>query len=116
MYLTNTDEAPESVAARYDGGAGIETMIAEWKNEWGIAETPSWHFRANYAALLIKMLSFNLLRRFVRFAAPKLVIWRADWVRRALLCVAGLLVRSGRWTSIAVMPTTALYAITRPRE
>jgi|GEM_PF-502502 len=85
MYLTNSDEAPESVAARYDGRAGIETMIAEWKNEWGIAETPSWHFRANYAALLIKMLSFNLLRRFVRFAAPQLVIWRADWVSRTAL-------------------------------
>jgi len=51
------------------------------------------------------MLSFNLLRRFVRFATPN-----------ALLCVASLLVRSGQRTSIAVMPTTALYAITRPRE
>ena len=116
MYVTNSDEAPEAVAARYDGRAGIETMIAEWKNQWGIAETPSWHFNANHATLLLKMLAFNLLRRFVRAVAPQVVVWRADWVRRAFLCVAGILARSGRRTSILVMPGTALYAIGGRRE
>ncbi len=116
MYVTNSDEAPEAVAARYDGRAGIETMIAEWKNQWGIAETPSWHFNANHATLLLKMLAFNLLRRFVRAVAPEVVVWRADWVRRAFLCVAGILARSGRRTSVLVMPSTALYAIGGRRE
>lgn len=116
MYVTNSSEAPEAVAARYDGRAGIETMIAEWKNPWGIAETPSWHFNANHATLVLKMLSFNLLRRFVRAVAPQVIVWRTEWVRRAFLCVAGILVRSGRRTSVLVMPSTALYAIGGRRE
>ncbi len=116
IYLTNSDEPALAVAARYDGRAGIEPLIAEWKNGWGIGEAPCWSFLANHAALVLKMLAHNLLRRFVRARAPALLRWRVDWVRRALVCLPGQLVRSGRRWSIRVMPTSHLITNARRRE
>ncbi len=101
VYLTSTDDLPEDVAKRYEGRAGIEPTIAEWKNGWGIGDMPCWSFKANHAAMLIKLLAHNLMRRFARRVAPRLARarWRIDWLRRALINVAGKLVRSGRrWT------------------
>lgn len=116
IYLTNSDEPAEDVAARYDGRAGIEPLIAEWKNGWGIDQVPCWGFHANHAALLIKMLAHNLLRRFVRVRAPELLRWRVEWIRRALVRVPGQLVRSGRQWSLRVMPTSRLVSNSRRRE
>lgn len=101
VYLTNTAEPAADVAKRYQGRAGIEPTIAEWKNGWGIGDMPCWGFDANHAAMLIKLLAHNLMRRFARAVAPRLARarWRIDWLRRALINVAGKLVRTGRqWT------------------
>lgn len=116
IYLTNSDEPAEDVAARYEGRAGIEPLIAEWKHGWGIDQAPCWGFDANHAALLIKMLAHNLLRRFVRVRAPELLRWRVEWIRRAIVRVAGQLVRSGRSWSVRVMPTSRLVSNGRRRE
>jgi hypothetical protein len=43
-----------------------------------------------------KLLTHNLLRRCVLATAPALSPWRAPWLRRALLVVAGRFVRHGR--------------------
>jgi hypothetical protein len=64
-----------------------------------IGEVPSRGFDANHATLRLKLLTHNLLRRYVLRVAPALQRWRAPWLRRALLAVPGRLVRSGRrWT------------------
>lgn len=116
LFLSNSPERPEEIAARYEGRAGIEPLIAEWKNGWGIDSVPCFEFEANHAALLLKMLAHNLLRRFVRALAPELIRWRVTWVRHALICVAGQLVRSGRRWLVRVMRPTKLLEVVRRRE
>lgn len=100
VFITNERrEAPEDVARRYDLRAGVEPLIGELKNGFGMGKVPSQVFTANHAAMLLKLVAYNLLRRFVRAVCPALTSWRAAWVRRVLVNVPGLLLRSGRsWT------------------
>ena len=97
-YLTNSDEDALDLSHRYEDRAGIETLIAEWKGGWGIGDVPCWGFDANHAALLLKLFAHNLMRRFAAAVVPALATarWRIQWLRRALITVAGQLVRSGR--------------------
>lgn len=89
----------EDIVADYDGRAEIEPLIAELKNGVGIGKVPSQDFNANHAAFLIKLITHNLVRRFVSAVAPALQSWRLPWLWRLLLRVPGRLVRSGRrWT------------------
>jgi hypothetical protein len=97
VYLTNDWQTDaDEIAWRYDKRAGIEPLIAEWKNAWGIGKVSSESFWANAAALELKLLGHNLLRRYVFELAPKLRSWRTPWVRRALILVPGRLTKSGR--------------------
>ena len=109
-YLTNSNEPALDLARRYEDRAGIETLIAEWKGGWGIGDVPCWGFDANHAALLLKFLAHNLMRRFAAAVAPTLATarWRIQWLRRALINVAGQLVRSGRQWMLRVPATSAL--------
>jgi hypothetical protein len=86
-YRTFADD----IIREYDDRAGIEPMIAELKNCWGIGKVPSQIFEANHAMLLIKLLTANLVRRYILAKAPELSSWRVDWIRRVLFCVPGLL-------------------------
>jgi hypothetical protein len=97
-YLTNSIDDALALSRRYEDRAGIETLIAEWKGGWGIGEHPCWGFDANHAAMLLKMLAHNLVRRFAASVVPVLADarWRIQWLRRALVTVAGQLVKSGR--------------------
>lgn len=38
IYLTNLPDRLEDLARRYEERAGIEPLIAQWKNGWGIAD------------------------------------------------------------------------------
>jgi hypothetical protein len=100
VFITNAKhERPEDIARRYDLRAGIEPLIAELKNGFGMGKVPSQVFEANHAAMLLKVLAYNLLRRFLTTLCPALVSWRAAWARRVLVNVPGLLLQSGRsWT------------------
>jgi hypothetical protein len=110
VYLTNSAEAAEDVAERYEHRAGIEPLIAEWKNGWGIGDMPCWGFVANHAAMLLKLLAHNLMRRFAQSVSARLANarWRIDWVRRALINVAGKLVQTGRRWRLLVPKTSEL--------
>jgi hypothetical protein len=110
VYLTNAAEPAEDVAERYEHRAGIEPLIAEWKNGWGIGDMPCWGFNANHAAMLLKLLAHNLMRRFASAVASRLARarWRIDWIRRALINVAGKLVRTGRRWSLLVPEASEL--------
>jgi hypothetical protein len=105
VFLTNDvhDDADE-LAYDYDGRAGIEPLIAELKGAWGIGKVPSASFEANHAALLIKLLTHNLLRRYVQATAPSLASWRATWIRRALIVVPGRFGRHGRSPRLRLAP------------
>ncbi|WP_438020314.1 IS1380 family transposase [Sorangium sp. So ce315] len=103
VFLTNEPvEAPADVAARYDLRAGIEPLIGDLKHGWGCGRVPSQSFNANHAALLLKLLTANLMRRYVLDHVPHLASWRTPWLRRALILVPGRLARSARGTKLHV--------------
>jgi hypothetical protein len=110
VFLTNDPFIdPADVPFEYNGRASIEPLIGELKSAWAIGKVPSETFVANHAMFLLKLLSHNLLRRFVRHTRlPYLQTWRASWIRRVLLCVPGRLVRSGRRWSLRLPPASPL--------
>jgi hypothetical protein len=105
VYITNDWDADiDAIGFEYNGRAEIEPAIAELKNGWGIGKIPSQLFVANQALFMLKLLAHNLMRRFVRWAAPELAKWRVAWLRRALINIPGRLVRSGRQWTLRVQP------------
>jgi hypothetical protein len=103
VFITNDpNEDAEDIAREYDGRAGIEPRIAELKGGWGLGSFSSQDFNANHALFLVKLLGHNLLRRYVAAQASELSQWRVQWLRRALLCVPGRLIRSGRTLTLRV--------------
>ena len=114
VFLTNdpTIDAGD-VPFEYNGRAGIEPLIAELKQAWAFGKVPSETFLANHAMFLLKLLSHNLLRRFVlQTGLPHLQTWRASWVRRVLLYIPGRLLRSGRRWSLRLPPASPLLRLT----
>lgn len=104
-YITNDFETDSNeLAWEYNGRAEIEPAIGELKHGWGIGKIPSQLFCANHALFLLKLLAHNLMRRFVRWAAPELTSWRMPWIRRALINIPGRLLRSGRCWSLRTPP------------
>ena len=97
VYLTSDmDSDGDWLARDYEGRAGVEPLIGEWKHHLGIGAVPTDSLNANHAMLLLKLLTYNLLRRFVHRHAPGLDAWQLPWLRAAVVCVVGRLVRSGR--------------------
>ena len=110
IFLTSDrDIAAEDLAFEYNARAGIEPVIAELKNGWGLGKVPSQVFNANHAAMLIKLLSYNLMRRYAAATCPPaLHRWRSTWLRRALIWTPGRLVQSGRCWSLRLPPRSML--------
>lgn len=99
FYVTNDhDRDIDDLARVYDDRAGIEPLIAELKNGFGIGKASSSCFGANEVALLIKLLAYNLMRRWVSAELPAIASWRSSWIRRAAILIPARLLRSGgRW-------------------
>lgn len=109
-FITNDPATdPDDLARNYEDRAGIEPLIAEFKHDLGIGKIPTDDFDANHAMLLLKLLTHNLVCRFVEHFAPQLRTWRLPWLRRALFCVPGRLVRSGHRTSLRLPPLSHLH-------
>lgn len=110
VFLTNDrDIAAEDLAFEYNARAGIEPVIGELKSAWGLGKVPSQIFEADHAAMLIKLLAYNLMRRYaVASCPPELHGWRSSWLRRALIWTPGRLVRSGRQWSLRLPPSSML--------
>jgi hypothetical protein len=110
-FITNiVGEPADELARRYNDRAGIEPLIGELKHDWGIGKVPSQLFLANHAAFLLKLLAYNLMRRYVAANFAVVLAWRAAWLRRALVAVPGRLIRSGRRRSIRLPPRSLLLA------
>ena len=70
-FLTNDMHGDaDELAHHYDGRAGVEPLIGDLKGAWGIGKVPTADFEANHAALLLKLLTHNLLGRYVLAMAP----------------------------------------------
>ena len=108
VFFTNRIDSAEDIVWDYDGRAGIEPLIAELKGAWGIGDQSSWHFEANHAALLLKVLGHNLVRAWVRVQQPWLIRWRLPWLRRSLVLVPGRISRSGRVRRLHLPPRSPL--------
>jgi hypothetical protein len=109
VYLTNDlYRDADDVAWKYDGRAGIEPLIAEFKNGWGIGAMSTDTFCGNAATLMLKLLAHNLLRRYVEHCAAAVRGWRTDWIRRVVIRVPGKVVRTGRRTIVHVPSRPAL--------
>ena len=88
----------DELARIYDHRAGVEPLIGELKNGFGIGKASSSDFCANEAAFLLKLLAYNLMRRWTAAELPPLAVWRSSWIRRFALLVPARLLRSGgRW-------------------
>ena len=112
VYLTDDfDSDGDWLARDYEGRAGIEPMIGEYKHHLGIGAVPTDSLNANHAMLLLKLLTYNLLRRFVQRVAPHLGAWQLPWLRAALLCVPARLVRSGRRLLVRLAAGSALLRL-----
>jgi hypothetical protein len=81
-------------------------MIAELKGAWGIGQIPTQSFSANEAMLRIKVLSYNLMRRYVAKHHSELTVWRTPWQRIVLIRIPGRLVYSGRQWRLHTPPHT----------
>lgn len=58
VYLTNDPNGQaDDIAWAYDGRAGIEPLIAEFKNGWGIGAMSTDTFSGNAATLMLKLLN-----------------------------------------------------------
>ena len=99
VYVTNDmTRNLDELARLYDDRAAIEPLIAELKNAFGIGKVSTSDFAANEAAFLIKLLAYNVMRRWVMGAYKSIACWRASWIRRAVLCVPARLLRTnGHW-------------------
>jgi hypothetical protein len=108
-WITNVTSWPsEEVAETYRGRAAIEPKIAELKGGWGLGQMPTNDFHANAAHLLVKVLAYNLLRSFVESTAPSLARWSTTWLRRALILLAGRLIRHAHRWVLRISPHSAL--------
>jgi len=68
------------------------------ENGFGIGKASSSCFGANEVALLIKILAYNLMRRWVSAELPTIASWRSSWIRSAAILIPARLLRSGgRW-------------------
>jgi len=99
VYITNDRfRSADDIARLYDDRAGIETVIGDLKNGFGIGKHSSALFEANEAAFLLKLLAYNLVRHYVCVRHARVRDWRMPWLRRLLITIPGRLLRAeGRW-------------------
>ena len=108
------DHDAHNVAEIYAKRAGIEPQIADVKNHWAGCAMSSSDFRANSAMFVLKLLSHNLLLRYVAErmarveAGRELCSWRSGWIREALISIPGRMTRSRRITTLTIPTVTVL--------
>ena len=110
VYVTNdTERDIDELARAYDGRAAIEPLIAELKNAFGIGKASTNDFDANEAAFLLKLLAYNVMRRWIASACKQPSVgWRASWIRRACVLVPARLLRVGGRRIVRMAPCPML--------
>jgi hypothetical protein len=109
-YVTNDlHRDPDDIARAYDGRAGIEPVIGELKSGFAIGKHSNTSFAANEAAFLLKVLAYNLVRRFVVSTCPALADWRVHWIRRVMIAIPGRLLRAEGRYELRLAPRPMLH-------
>jgi len=95
--VTNLDWSPEDVWRFYNRRCQAENLIKELKEGYGIDQISTGSFGANDADLVLKVLSYNLVRLFQCQVLPaKWSRLRIRTLRTCLLRIAGRLVHHAR--------------------
>lgn len=98
-YVTTLRWAPVDILHFYRHRGTAENYIKESKAGFAIDHIPTAEFYPNWAALVLKMIAYNLLLRFQRALCPESPVRRtaATFRRWFLLLPAQLINRSGQW-------------------
>ena len=98
-YVTTLRWAPVDIVRFYDHRGTAENYIKESKAGFAIDHIPTGEFYPNWAALVLKLIAYNLLLRFQRALYPKAPVRRtaATFRRWFLRLPAQLINRSGQW-------------------
>lgn len=109
VYVTNdTERDADTLARLYDDRAGIELLIRELKESLGIGKASSEAFDANDAMLLLKLLTYNLLRRWAASLPPFPTTWSLHWFRAACILVPARLLQIGGRRTLRMAPRPML--------
>lgn len=96
-FVTNLDWAEEDIYRFYNNRGTVENRIKEAKYGFGIDKIPTNEFYANYAALQLKMMAYNIISLFqtevMEMGALRISIRS---IRRMFFTIAGRLITRGR--------------------
>ena len=96
IFFTNDcDRSADELAQKYDLRAGIEPIIGELKHGMGLGKVSTASFDANEVAFLIKILAFNLIKRWMAARQAICANWNLAWIRDLCVRVPGRLLRKG---------------------
>jgi hypothetical protein len=96
-FVTNLDWAEEDIYGFYNNRGTIENRIKESKYGFAIDKVPTGEFYANYAALQLKMIAYNLVSMF-QTEVMEMGTFRMGIrsIRRMFFNIAGKLIKRGR--------------------
>lgn len=96
-FVTNLDWSEEDLYRFYNNRGTVENRIKEAKYGFGIDKIPTNEFYANYAALALKMMAYNIISLF-QAEVMEMGILRMSirGIRRMFFTIAGRLITRGR--------------------
>ena len=96
-FVTNLNWAEEDIYGFYNNRGTVENRIKEAKYGFGIDKIPTGEFYANYAALQLKMIAYNLISAFqtevMEMGSIRISIRS---IRKKFFQIAGKLIERGR--------------------
>lgn len=96
-FVTNLDWAEEDIYRFYNNRATVENRIKESKYGFGIDKIPTGEFYANYAALQLMMMAYNLISMFqeevMEMGAKRMSV---QCIRKKFFLIAGKIKTEGR--------------------
>jgi len=109
---TTCTATPTSSPHHYDGRAGVEPLIGDLNGAWGHWQGAYGSFRGQPCRPVAQAAHAQPAAQIRARHGAALAAWRAPWLRRALLVVAGRFVRHGQ---IRISPQTMTRMSWRPR-
>jgi len=112
VVVTNMEESAQEVMDFYDGRATCENKIDEIKDGFAVEEASQHEMVRNYAFMLVKAISYNLMNWFRQAILPvdksKCEI---KTIRREIINVPGNILGSGRYHRIRLVANKVLASI-----
>jgi len=108
------DMSPVEVWRFYNKRGTCELWIDELKDGFAVEEASQHTFLRNEAYMLVKAISYNLMLWFKEATMPdEIKSYRAETLRRKILCIPGNIVGNGRYRDIRLAANKWLEMIIR---